>query len=253
MTGRSLFMLSSLLVLVSHCAWCQSNFANMKGSAVKQCEKIAPGEYQSGLLFNPDGYRSYYAQSECLQRAAVQFRDTSLCDRVRRRYSLFSSSWGVSSAQCQKLVFQGILADRAELGKQREAALANPVRLVRFRIQRNGNGRDFDILPEFSSGYAHGYHLLFEIVGAREQPILIHSDGYYIDANSRLNIYVRQSDIRARFPEFQLNHPYSVRATMIISTGMGGQSGYWSDEFIESVFPLRERSQTLTITTTFQP
>ena len=246
-------MLSSLLALAPGCAWCQSNFANMRAAAVKECEKIDPGEYQSGLLFNPDGYRTYYVRSECMQRAAVQFRDASLCDQVRRRYSLFSSSWGVSSAQCQKLVFQGILADRAELGKERQAALANPVRLLGFRIQRNGNGRDFDILPEFSSGYSHGYRLTFEIVGVREQPILVHSDGYYIDANSRLNIYVRQADIRARFPEFQLNHPYAVRATMIISTGMGGQSGYWSDEFIESVFPLSERTQTLTITSTFQP
>jgi len=246
-------MLSSLLVLVPGFAWCQSNFANMRAAAVKECEKIDPGQYESGLLFNPDGYRTYYVRSECMQRAAVQFRDASLCDQVRRRFSLFSSSWAVSSAQCQKLVFQGILADRAELGKERQGALENPMRLLSFRIQRNGNGRDFDILPEFSSGYAHGYHLIFEIVGVREQPILIHSDGYYIDANSRLNIYIRQADIRARFPEFQLNHPYAVRATMIISTGMGGQSGYWSDEFIESVFPLRERTQTLTITSSFQP
>lgn len=246
-------MLISLLVLAPGRAWCQSNFANMRAAAVKECEKIDPGEYQSGLLFNPDGYRSYYFRSECMQRAAVQFRDASLCDYVRRRFSLLSSSWGVSPAQCQKLVFQGIIADRAELGKERQAALANPVRMLGFRIQRNGNGRDFDILPEFSSGHAHGYRLVFEIVGVREQPILIHSDGYYIDANSRLNIYVRQADIRARFPEFQLNHPYAVRATMIISTGMGGQSGYWSDEFIESVFPLRERSQTMMVTCTFQP
>lgn len=253
MAGKSFLLLSSLLALVPRCMWCQSNYVSMRTAAVQQCEKIDSAESQSGLLFNPDGYRSYYVQSECMQRAAVQFRDASLCDRVRRRYSLFSSSWGVSSGQCQKLVFQGIIADRAELGKERDAALANPVRLLRFRIQRNGNGRDFDILPEFSSGYAHGYHLLFEIIGVREQPIVIHSDGYYIDANSRLNIYVRQADIRARFPEFQLNRPYSVRATMIISTGMGGQSGYWSDEFVESVFPLHERSQTLTITTTFQP
>lgn len=253
MIGKSFLMLSSLLVLVPGCAWCQSNFSNMRAAAVKECEKIDPGQYESGLLFNPDGYRTYYVRSECMQRAAVQFRDASLCDHVRRKFSLFFSSWAVSSAQCQKLVFQGILADRAELGKERQGALANPLRLLGFRIQRNGNGRDFDILPEFSSGYAHGYHLMFEIVGVREQPILIHSDGYYIDTNSRLNIYVRQSDIRARFPEFQLNHPYAVRATMIISTGMGGQSGYWSDEFIESVFPLRERTQTLTSTSTFQP
>lgn len=253
MAAKSDLALCVLLALACQCASSQSNYANLRTAAVQACEKIDPAEAQSGLLFNPDGYRSYYVRSECLQRAAIQFRDSSLCDHVRRRYSLFSSSWGVSSSQCQKLVFQGLEADRAELRKERQLALTNPVRLRSFRIQRNGNGRDFDIIPEFSSGYAHGYRLTFEIVGAREQPILIHSDGYYIDPNSQLNLYVRQADIRARFPEFQLNRAYNVRATVIISTGMGGQSGYWSDEFIESVFPLRERSQSVTIASVFTP
>jgi len=229
----------------------QSNYATMKAGATQQCNKIDQGESQSGLLFNPDGYRSYYVQSECLQRAAVQFRDPALCERVRRRYSLFSSSWGVSSTQCRKLVSEGFTADRAELEKEKQLATSNPVRLKTFKIQRNGNGRDYDILPEFSSGNPHGYRLVFEIVGAREQPILLHSDGYYIDANSRLNIYVRQTVIRARFPEFQLNHLYSVRATAIVSIGSGVPSGYWSDEFAESIFPLSERSHSMTIDAKF--
>jgi hypothetical protein len=249
---RKSFLLAAL-VAFSVMPWVrsQSNFAALKAAASQQCDKIDPGESQSGLFFNPDGYRSFYVQSECLQRAAVQFRDPALCDRVRRRYSLFSSSWAISTTQCRKLVAEGVAADRAELEKERQLAMSNPVRLQRFHIQRNGNGRDFDIIPEFSAGNPHGYRLVFEIVGVREQPILLHSDGYYIDANSRLNIYVRQADIRARFPEFQLNRSYSVRATAIVSIGMGGPSGYWSDEFAESIFPLRERSQSMTITTIF--
>jgi hypothetical protein len=62
---------------------------------------------------------------------------------------------------------------------------------------------------------------------------------------------VRQADIRARFPDFQLNHTYKVRATAIVSIGMGGPSGYWTDEFAESVFPLRERSQSMTVESRF--
>ena len=107
------------------------------------------------------------------------------------------------------------------------------------------------MIPEFSTGSAHGYRLVFEIVNAGQQPILLHYDGYYVDANSRLNIYVRQADIRSRFPEFQLNHDYNVRATVIRSIGMGGESGYWSDEFAESIFPMRERSQSMTIVSKF--
>ena len=73
-----------------------SDYASMRSSALAQCGKIAPSEYQTGLLFNPDGYRSYYVRSECIQKVAIQFRDALLCAQVRRRYSLFSSSWGIS-------------------------------------------------------------------------------------------------------------------------------------------------------------
>ena len=228
-----------------------SDYAARKDAAKRQCEAINPSEYQSGLLFNPDGYRSYYVQSECFQKTAVQFRDPRLCDRVRRRWSLFSSSWGVSSRQCEKLVSNGFAADRAELGKEKQLYGSRGVRLQSFRIERNGNGRDFDFIPEFSKGDAHGYRLAFEIVGVRDQPMLLHSDGYYVDANSRLNIFVRQADIRSRFPEFQLNYTYKVRATAILSVGTGGDSGYWSDEFIENMFPIRERSQSLTMESKF--
>jgi hypothetical protein len=228
-----------------------SDYAQRKAAATHHCEAINPSEYQTGLAFNPDGYRSYYAQSECFQNAAVQFRDASLCDRVRRRYSLLWSSWGVSTAQCRKLVAQGVAADRAELESEKERYSAGPPKLRSFRIERNGNGRDFDILPEFTTGYPHGYTLTFEIVGVRGQPILLHSDGYYLDQNPRLRIFVRQSEIRSRFTEFQLNHPYKVRATVTLSVGNGGMAGYWSDEFLERAFPASARSQSLTTDSIF--
>jgi hypothetical protein len=43
-----------------------------------------------------------------------------------------------------------------------------------------------------------------------------------------------------------LGRSYSVRGTMTLNVGAGGLSGYWSDPFIEQVFPVRERSQSLT-------
>jgi len=228
-----------------------SDYNQRKSTETRRCEAINPGEAQSGLAFNPDGYKSYYVQSECFQKAAIQFRDSSLCDRVRRRWSLLWSSWGVSSGQCQKLVAQGIAADRAEIEAEKQKYFAGRPQLKSLRIVRNGNGRDFDILPEFPAGYGHGYTLTFEIIGAGDQPVLLHSDGYYLDSNPRLNIFVRQAEIRARFPEFQLNHPYKVRATVTLSIGNGGTSGYWSDEFLESIFPARDRSQSLTIENRF--
>jgi len=246
MIRKSIVLPACLLLCVATCDLAENDYSASRAAATQKCEAINPSEYQSGLFFNPDGYRSFFVQSQCFQEAAVRFRDSSLCDRVRRRWSPFSSSWGISSTQCLKLVSNGVAADRAELNKEKQLYLAGPMRLKSFRVERNGNGRDFDLIPEFSTGNAHGYKLVFEIVNVGTQPILLHSDGYYVDANSRMNIFARQSDIRSRFPEFQLNHNYSVRATVIFSIGMGGESGYWSDEFAESVFPLRERSQALT-------
>jgi hypothetical protein len=228
-----------------------NDYAARRQATIQRCEAIDPSESQSGLMFNPDGYRSYYVQSQCFQDGAVQFRDLALCDRVRRRLSLFSSSWGISTAQCRKLVSKGIEEDRAELEKERQHYLAGPIRLRTFRIERNGNGRDFDIIPEFSSGSASGYRLTFEIIGVGQQPILLHSDGYYIDPNSQLRVFVRQADVRARFPGFDLNRPYKVRATLVLSTAIGGSSSYWSDQFVESAFPVSQRSQSVAIESTF--
>src|SRR5215813_13557750 len=73
-----------------------AGYEELRTGAVAACRAIEPAESQSGLLFNPDGYRSYYVRSECLQRAAVEFRDESLCAEVKQRRAWFSSSWGIS-------------------------------------------------------------------------------------------------------------------------------------------------------------
>jgi hypothetical protein len=241
-----------LVVLFTAASLSATDYSSLRTAAVAQCEKISPSEYQSGLLFNPDGYRSYYVRSDCLQKAAIQFRDESLCAQVRRRYSLFSSSWAISETQCRKSVAEGLKKDRAELEATRQQFTTGPMRLQTFRVERNGNGRDYDIIPSFTGSYAHGYHMAFEIIPPdTAPPIVIHSDGYYLDSNANLRIYVRQADIRQRFPGFALNRNYQVRATLTLDVGFGSQSGYWSDAFVESIFPARDRSQSMTIETEF--
>lgn len=225
-----------------------ASYTELRSAAVKQCQAIDPAEYQSGLFFNPDGYRSYYVRSECFQKTAVQFRDKAPCAEVRQRFSLLSSSWGYSRARCRELVAQGAAADRKTLEEIKRLYLKGAVTLRDFRVERNGNGRDFDIIPSFAGDYAHGYVLNFETVPADpgKVPILLHSSGYYVDGNSNLRVFLRQDEIRKRFPDFALNRPYTVRATLILDVGIGGQSGLWSDGFIERVFPIRERSQSVT-------
>lgn len=69
-----------------------SGYTELRMAALKQCQAIDPADYQSGLFFNPDGYRSYYVRSECFQKTAVQFRDDALCADVRQWVSLLSDA-----------------------------------------------------------------------------------------------------------------------------------------------------------------
>ena len=113
-----------------------------------------------------------------------------------------------------------------------------------FRIEPNGNGRDFDIVPEFQAGYAHGYVLRYEIVEATGT-VLLHTSGYYLAGSDNIRIFVRQADIRQRFPGFEVGRRYRVRGTLTLGVATGNMGAVWSDAFVERVFPSAERSQTM--------
>jgi hypothetical protein len=224
-----------------------ASYDELRSAAVARCEAIDPSAYQSGLAFNPDGYRSYYLRSQCLQKAAVDFRDESLCRQVKQRRSLFSSSWGYSPEHCRELVGHGVAEDDKALRGIKAGYVRGPITLRDFRVERNGNGRDFDIIPTFAGTYAHGYTVTFEIL--REggvSPVLFSSSGHYLDAQSNVRLYVPQSELRQRFPTLALSRQYTVRGTVTLDVGNGGPAGYWSDVFIDRIFPRRDRTVSLT-------
>ena len=223
-----------------------NDYMQQHAMAVSACEAIGAREYQSGLALNPDGYRSYYLRSQCDQKAAIKFRDTKLCAKVRQRRALFSSSWGYSKSNCKKLVEEGIAKDRDAIEQMKKEYAQGHVRLSDFRIERNGNGRDFDIIPEFSGTGAHGYKLVFEIIrdGSGLSPVLLKDSGFYLEGSTNnIRIYVPQQDIRKRFPVFSLDESWQVRATLVYSIGTGSYNGKWSNAFIESRFPESNRTQ----------
>lgn len=250
--SRNRFIPLFVICLMLTSVWLAANYAEQRSRAIKICEAISPSESQSGLLFNPDGYRSYYVRSKCFQEAAIQFRDAALCDQVKERWSLWSSSWGYTAARCRQLVTDGIATDRAELERLKRAYAAGGITLRDFRIERNGNGRDFDIIPSFTGTFAHGYTLTFELLpSASGAPVLLHASGYHLDAQSNLRLYLPQADVKQRVAGFLRDRPYVVRATVTLDVGNGGQAGYWSPVFIESVFPAKERSQSISRQTIF--
>lgn len=232
-----------------------NRYGDLRAAAVKRCEAVDPSEYQSGLAFNPDGYRSYYARSACFQDAAVQYRDEFLCRQVKERWTILWSSWGYSGKHCRKLVAEGAAADLRNLEAVKSGYRKGPVTLRDFRVERNGNGRDFDIVPTLDPGYEHGYALRFELVaaGAAGENVPVAASGFYLRGNENIRLYVRQADIRKRFPGFALDRPYQVRATLTLDAGNGGPSGMWSDAFIERVFPAAARTQVMAKPAAFRP
>ena len=48
-----------------------NNYDELKAAAMQRCAAIDAAAYQSGLLFNPDGYRSFYLRSQCFQQASM--------------------------------------------------------------------------------------------------------------------------------------------------------------------------------------
>lgn len=240
----------ALLWSVGHASAAGPSYDERRADAVRACQAIDPSASQSGLFFNPAGYRSFYLQSACVQDAAVQYRDESLCAHVRQRWSLFSSSWGYSEKRCRALVSAGLDADHQMVQELKRRFSNDPVRLREVRVERDGNGRDVDVIPLFSGTFAHGYTLRLEVL-TTTGPRLISSSGYYLDGKNDIRIFIRQADIAAAVPQFQLASPYRLRSTLMLDIGMGGQSGYWSDTFIERTFPVRERVQTLEGTVRF--
>jgi len=224
-----------------------NNYDEMRATALKRCENIDVSAYQSGLVFNSDGYRSFYLRSQCFQQTAIEFREQALCGKVRQRRALGSSSWGYSRAQCEKEVGAGIAADRKILEAKKQEYLQGAIRLQAFRVERNGNGRDYDIIPSFTGTQKNSYVLRFEIVGANsgKETVLLHSSGFFLDGNNDIRIYLPVAEIRQRWPQFSPGGVYLMRGSLVLDVGTGGQNGRWSEPFIEGVFPLRQRSQSV--------
>ena len=223
-----------------------TSYDSARTAEITRCEAIDASAYQTGLAFNPDGYRSYYLRSECLQNVAVVFRDEALCSRVKQRRALLSSSWGYSAGNCRTLVAQAAGADRTELEEMKRQHRAGGMVLQDFRIERNGNGRDYDAIPAFAGTNGHGYTIAVEIVRPAGAPVVVHTNGYYVDPQSALRLFIRSQEIAAAFPGFEAGRSYPVRMTATFSLPAGGGSRYMSDAFLERVFPRRERVQSVT-------
>lgn len=229
-----------------------AEFDSLFQQATASCEQIDPRDYETGMWLNSEGYRSYYKQSMCFQRAAVEFRDAPLCDKVRRRFALFSSSWGYTRDNCRSLVETAQAEDRAKLQQLRQQYLAGPVKLTSLTVEKNGNGRDYDFIPRFADGFAYGYQLEFRVIDESRTPQLILQHGSYLTgAADNLRLFLYREQLRERFPDFEFGHVYELEVRVILSVGLGGIGSWMREEFLEEVFPEVERTQVFLTTASF--
>lgn len=249
---KCILTLFSLLVFIVPLQGFTAEVETLLQQAVSRCELIDPRASQSGLLFNPEGYRTYYERSACIQRAAIAFRERELCVQVKRRYALFSSGWGYSRSNCRDLVDAGIAEDSAELEVLRQNYFAGPVRLISVRMERNGNRRDYDFIPRFADGYQAGYQLDFYVTDGSGTKHLILQHGSYLRGGSdNIRLYLERERLLVRFPDLELGVNYNMEVHLVLSIGIGGPGSWLRPSFVEEVFPEQTRTEVFTTSVTF--
>lgn len=105
-----LFLATNLVISVSDAADQEERF--QRGVAL--CVAIPADAYETGLIFNPAGHRSYLKRSRCLQQFAVEWRAVALCEQVRTRRSLFFSGDAISAEACRRAVSEQLRKDQEQ-------------------------------------------------------------------------------------------------------------------------------------------
>lgn len=68
--------------------------------SMETCNKISTFSYDTGLIFNPENKQTFYLKSECYLKVAVEERDSTICNKVIERKSIFFNGTGISKNSC---------------------------------------------------------------------------------------------------------------------------------------------------------
>lgn len=212
--GRRVAVLA-IALLVGAGAMATDRFGDRKARRLARCMAIPANEYSTGLLFNPSGYQTMYHRSQCLQDLAVDERDRALCDEVRERRSLLFDGSGVSPAHCRDLVAARMAADTKDL----EALDAGAIhRIETLAIERDGNGRDFDLVVTTSGSLSTGYEL--RIVARDESGASIEifsNDGNPGASGSRRIFLLRAAELAEKLGKDWAAKTWTIVATLALA------------------------------------
>jgi len=171
---------------------------------------IPPRKAVSWLLFNPTGMQTYYERSRCLQETAVRLRAPALCNGVRERKSWFLDGSAYSPLACRAAVREQEQQDAASA-----KTLRAPQALRRVWIERNGNGRDFDVHLLTSGGAGGGLHLRLSLLDAGGVEHILRDGAQPMDDQpGELNLLLPAADLRRAWRESSHAGPIRLRARL---------------------------------------
>ena len=210
---------------------------------VANCEQIPAFKSHSGLVLNPEGYQAYWERSACYQKLAIRFRKSSYCEKVFQRYALFSSSWGYSKKTCKKRVAEEREKDKAYLLSLRDQFARTPVILVDLDIIKNGNGKDFDVIPLFTWGYKSSYEMTLSLIDEQAERYDIAKTSFLLgEDRPDIRWFIRRQMFEDAMPGFDDKEQYIVESRLTASVSVGRSNSVWDPNWIESVWPRKERS-----------
>lgn len=205
----------AIVLLVGAGATATDRFTDQKARRLARCMAIPAKEYSTGLIFNPSGYQTMYHRSRCLQDLAVDERDRAVCDEVRERKSLLFDGSGVSPAHCRDLVAARMAADRKNLEALDTGAIQ---RIETIAIERDGNGRDFDLVVTTRGSLSAAYELRVVARDESGSSIEIFSnDGNPAGPDSRRIFLLRAADLSLKLGEDWAAKSWTVVGTLALA------------------------------------
>lgn len=180
------------------------------------CNSIPKKKLYTNLFFNPPGYQSYYARSECVFDLAVKQRNPKLCKYVKEHKALFLDGSHFTQKNCLLKTQERITRDK-QYAKQYKG-FNHKIQKAYFTL--NGNGRDFDFIIETLGTKRRSYKLTLELIDAKENLGILHSNGYsFGENNTSLNLYIRKQNLIALLKHRPIKRKYKVKLTLALDPG----------------------------------
>lgn len=214
-TGERAVALVAIAFLAVTLSAAGDEFAARKARRLAECMAIPANEYSTGMIFNPRGYRTMYHRSQCIQSLAVEERDADLCADVRERKSLLFDGSGVSPAHCRELVAGKRSEDEAAL---ESFPLAGTHRIDAIEIERDGNGRDFDLVVSTRGSLPYRYDLRITAHVSAGKPVEIVNDNAGLGSTaSRRILLLRAADLADALGDGWRQKAWTIVATLTLA------------------------------------